>query len=102
MGFDHENIVNPFENRVDNYYNTVENHPKQDSKILTAVSCYENGVGASQLFRKHFNETIPLTSIRRSLNTLMKAGRIEPCGKAPSLLFDSTEIIYRKSKATLF
>ncbi len=55
--------------RIDNYYQTVDNHQSQHEEVYQALKLYKDGCGASQLFL-HLHEKYLLTSIRRSLNEL--------------------------------
>ena len=104
MGFDVENIT-PKEVRIQEYYRTEPAHEKQDREILRAVELHKSGIGASGLYI-YFQNLYPLTSIRRSLNTLLYSSepQIYAIGKSKSLLFNSTETLYKykENPQTLF
>lgn len=104
MGFDAENIVNPFEIRVKNYHETSDRQEKQADKILRAVSLLKEA-SPSQLYN-YFkktnggNELYPLTSIRARMTEMAKDTSTKPAKlvfvkEVKSELYDSTEASYK-------
>ena len=95
MGFDVENIT-PKEIRIEEYYRTEPEHANQDIEVLRVIGVHKSGIGASGIF-KYLNEKYPLTSVRRSLNTLLNSSKskIMTDGKIDSQLFNSSETRYK-------
>jgi hypothetical protein len=100
MGFDPSNIT-PKDIRIDEYYRTEEKHKGQDEHILLIFSLHKGKpISASgiYLYLKQTNngtEKYPLTSIRRSINTLFETNKIRFVKKDKSKLYDSNESYYQ-------
>jgi hypothetical protein len=100
MGFDPSNIV-PKDIRIEEYYRTEEKHKGQDEQILLIFSLHKKKcISASgiYLYLKQTNkgsEKYPLTSIRRSINTLFETNKIRFVEKGKSKLYDSNECYYQ-------
>lgn len=100
MGFDPSNIV-PKDIRIEEYYKTEPKHKGQDEQILLIFSLNKKKcISASgiYLYLKQTNngsEKYPLTSIRRSINTLFETGKIRFIKKDKSKLYNSNESYYQ-------
>lgn len=71
---------------------------KQDTKILAIIREIDKPFGASDVYKKylhkHVMEGIVLTSVRRSINALKRAGYIEETGKRVQGMFKRSELEY--------
>jgi len=93
MGFQIQEII-----RNENYYRTLPTQEKQDEVVLVALYLLKSST-ASRLYL-HFKEKYPLTSIRRSLNTLLNQNKIKSIGKIKSVLYNSTETEFKPLEFT--
>lgn len=76
--------------RNDEYYRTLPNQKKQDEVILETIKSHDTEIGASEIYKiLHF--VYPITSIRRSLNTLANDNKIICKCKGKSVLYNSVE-----------
>lgn len=91
--------MNPAQIRNNNYAEVKDKIPSQDARILSALGLLKKS-GASGVYNylkwtNNGDELYPLTSIRRSLNTMFNNKEIEPAGEVKSEIYDSTETEYR-------
>lgn len=89
------NATNP---NLATYHNKASTQDSQIAKIFEGNR--ERAFGAStvwQMFNegKHFKAQAPITSIRRSLNTLEKEGIVEKTGNKQTGAFGRLENLYR-------
>ena len=72
----------------------------QDKRVLEILKQFET-FSASQVWQKYlysyFKQGTPLTSIRRSLNTLKKSGYIVETGERVKGIYGRSELQYKKS-----
>jgi len=63
---------------------------------ITQILNRNGSLSASQIHRKFKNYTLtPLTSIRRELSNMKKAGIVEPTGTRIKGIYSATETVYR-------
>ncbi len=81
------------------YIQAVRNAKNQDEKVMLYLTYSENRVKeftAGHLWKySNLFDNTPLTSVRRSVNTLLNEGFIEYTGKKQKGLFGSPERIYK-------
>ena len=74
----------------------------QDKKVLTIIRELNKPFSASQIWKlyihKHVSDKTPITSSRRSINTLKNAGFIEETGKRVQGIYGRNEKQYKISK----
>ena len=92
------------------YYNTTNETPDQvkkftkinngqDKKVLQRIMQINKPFGASYIYLNYdFFESAPLTSIRRSINTLKNLDYIEETGNKTEGMYGRWETQYKLSK----
>ena len=96
--------------KTETYFNTTnenkENETKfrninngQDKKVLSIIKELKKPFSASLVWRdyapNYLDALVPLTSIRRSINTLKNAGYIEETGKRVMGIYGRNELQYK-------
>jgi len=86
------------------YYNTTKETDnleikeirtkKQDKKIYLLFKEHKE-LGSSDVFRLWHDKKTPITSIRRSFNTLMNKGKIYKTGKKQDSYYNGKEFVYK-------
>lgn len=93
--------------RNENFYSFLDKKQNQETNVLNALYNLQRA-GASKIYH-YINEILcgdkreekyPLTSIRRSLNTLMEDGYIYVIGEVKSEKYNSTESEYSVKEQT--
>ena len=88
------------------YFNTTQLEPeqtemfaskniKQDDIVLGIIKQLNKPFSASSIYKRYPIANTPITSIRRSLNTLMRYNKIEPTGENVSGIYGRGEKQYK-------
>lgn len=89
-----------------NFYNTTSEdqkltaiysakNDKQDDIIMSIIEAINRPFSAKDILRRYPVKNVPITSIRRSIHTLNKLGRIIKTGDKVPGLYGRSELQYR-------
>lgn len=87
------------------FFNTTQETPKQVQMFATKSNCQDQEVltiakrlqkfSASIIYKQYPISNVPITSIRRSINSLMKNGKIEATGNKVEGIYGRSEKQYK-------
>jgi hypothetical protein len=91
------------------YYNTTSEAPeqvqifktsnnKQDEIVLNIIKSLNKPFSASQIYKRYPVANVPITSIRRSINTLKNTDLISETGERVKGMFGRSELQYNLRK----
>ena len=70
----------------------------QDEQVLSWFTVYEQEATPSEIWRVVFNESVPLTSVRRSLTNLTNNGDLEKTSEQRKGPYGRPEFVWRLAR----